>query len=260
MDLEVGSARRSAAARPAGNACGAAVGRGRPSEMPHPGDPWRTKPRDDGRERGARGPQIRERHLDAHRRGWPQRPGRPTTRAGGDAARVPHGVDGHRARLVSVSLAVDDRRVATLTISRPQQRNAIDAAVRSAMVRCLAELPGDVRCVVLRGEGPTFCAGADIDAMRASVEQSWDENVRDAQAIASMFAALDELPMPLIARVQGAAIGGGAGLVAVADIAVATRDTTFAFSEVRLGILPALIAPYVVRKCGPAFATGAFTT
>jgi methylglutaconyl-CoA hydratase len=161
---------------------------------------------------------------------------------------------------MTVHLELDQRGVATLTIARAERRNAFNPALRVALIARIKEIPPEVRCVVLQSQGETFCAGADIDAMRASVNYTAEQNLADARMLASMFQHLDDLPMPVVARVQGAAIGGGAGLVAVADIAVSVRQATFAFSEVRLGILPAVIAPYVVRKCGAAFATAAFTT
>ena len=159
-----------------------------------------------------------------------------------------------------VRLAVDDRRVARITIARPERKNAFDAALIAALTATVAAVPNDARCVVLGSEGDAFCAGADLDWMRGMAGYSLAENRADSAALAGLFGALDALPMPLIARVQGAAIGGGAGLVAVADIAVATDAAVFAFTEVRLGILPAVISPYVVRKVGSAFATAAFTT
>jgi len=160
----------------------------------------------------------------------------------------------------AVRLEIDDRRVARITIARPERKNAFDAALIAALSRTVGEVPADTRCVVLASDGDAFCAGADLDWMRGMAGYSLAENRTDSAALAGLFAALDGLPMPLIARVQGAAIGGGAGLVAVADIAVATDAAVFAFTEVRLGILPAVISPYVVRKVGPAFATAAFTT
>ncbi len=159
-----------------------------------------------------------------------------------------------------VRLEVDGRRVARLTIARPERKNAFDAALIAALTRSVAAIPTDARCVVLRSEGDAFCAGADLEWMRGLADYSLEENRADSAALAGLFGALDDLPMPLIARVQGAAIGGGAGLVAVADVAVATEASVFAFTEVRLGILPAVISPYVVRKVGPAFATAAFVS
>jgi methylglutaconyl-CoA hydratase len=157
-------------------------------------------------------------------------------------------------------LVVDERHVAWITISRPDVKNAFNAELIAALGRAVDSVPGDARCVVLASEGDTFCAGADLAWMRSMADFSLEENVADSRALADLFRKLDELPMPLIARVQGAAIGGGAGLVAVADIAVAAETATFAFTEVRLGILPAVISPYVVRKVGWSFSTAAFVS
>jgi len=159
-----------------------------------------------------------------------------------------------------VRSAVDERRVARLTIARPERKNAFDAALIAQLTRAVEAVPADARCVILGSEGDTFCAGADLVWMRSMADFTLEENLADSGALADLFAKLDALPMPLIARVQGAAIGGGAGLVALADIAVAVEAATFAFTEVRLGILPAVVSPYVVRKVGPSFAAAAFTT
>jgi methylglutaconyl-CoA hydratase len=113
----------------------------------------------------------------------------------------------------------------------------------------LAEDDG-VRVVVLTGEGDFFCAGADIGYMRETVEYSYKENLADARGLAAMFRAVEECPKPVVAAVKGAAIGGGVGLVAAVDVAVAEEGTVFAFTEVRLGISPATIAPFVLRKIG----------
>src|SRR5688500_822755 len=142
---------------------------------------------------------------------------------------------------MTIHLELNQRGVATLTIARPERRNAFNPELRAGLIARIREIPPEVRCVVLRSEGETSCAGADIDAMRASVDYTAEQNLVDARMLASMFQHLDDLPMPVVARVQGAAIGGGAGLVAVADFAVSARQATFAFSEVRLGILPAVI-------------------
>jgi methylglutaconyl-CoA hydratase len=114
--------------------------------------------------------------------------------------------------------------------------------------------------VVLRGAGPAFCAGADLDWMAASRELSWDENVADAERMAEAFDAVDECHAAVVARVHGGAYGGGVGLVACADVAIAAAGTTFAFSEVRLGLIPATISPYVLRAIGPGATRALFTT
>ena len=159
-----------------------------------------------------------------------------------------------------VRLAADTRAVARLTIARPLRKNAFDAALIAEITAAVGRVDRSTRAVVLQSEGDTFCAGADIEWMRGMAGYSLDENIADSTALAAMFRALYDLEMPLVARVQGAAIGGGAGLVAVADIAVASTDASFAFSETRLGILPAVVSPYVVRKIGPGRATALFAT
>ncbi len=150
--------------------------------------------------------------------------------------------------------------LARLTLARPERKNAFDAALVAELVMALAEIGPSTRAVVLAGEGDAFCAGADLGWMRSMADYTREQNVADSLTLAGMFRALYDLPMPLIARVQGAAIGGGAGLVAVADIAVASTEATFAFTETRLGILPAVVSPYVVRKIGAAHATALFVT
>ena len=156
----------------------------------------------------------------------------------------------------------DGGPVATVTLRRPEARNALNAALVGEVARCFEELAQDesVRVVVLSGEGPAFCAGADVGYMRDTAGFSYEENLEDARRLADMFLAVDELPKPVVARVQRAAIGGGAGLVAAADLAVAEEGARFAFSEVRLGIAPATIAPFVVRKIGYSRARALFLT
>jgi methylglutaconyl-CoA hydratase len=156
----------------------------------------------------------------------------------------------------------DEGAVATVALARPEARNALNAELIAEITRCFGELAEDngVRVVVLTGEGPMFCAGADIGYMRDTAGFSYEENLEDARRLAEMFRSVDELPKPVLAKVRGAAIGGGAGLVAAADVAVAEEGTRFAFSEVRLGIAPATIAPFVVRKIGPSRARALFLT
>jgi methylglutaconyl-CoA hydratase len=159
-----------------------------------------------------------------------------------------------------VRMRVDERKIARITLARPDVKNAFNAELIAQLTQAAGAVPADTRCVVLGSDGNTFCAGADIAWMRSMADYTLEENLADSRAVADLYGTLDALPMPIIARVQGAAIGGGAGLVAIADIAVAVEAATFAFTEVRLGILPAVISPYVVRKVGPSFATAAFTT
>jgi methylglutaconyl-CoA hydratase len=156
----------------------------------------------------------------------------------------------------------DEERIATVTLARPDSHNALNAALIEELTRCFEEISDDdgVRVVVLAGEGRSFCAGADIGYMRETADFAYEENLEDARRLAMMYWTIDECPKPLVARVQGAAMGGGAGLVAVADVAVADAETQFAFSEVRLGIAPASISPFVVRKIGPSHARSMFVT
>jgi methylglutaconyl-CoA hydratase len=160
----------------------------------------------------------------------------------------------------TVTLSADTHGIARITIARPDRKNAFDAAVIGELTAAVERVDRSARAVVLQSEGDTFCAGADVEWMRGMADYSLEQNIADSKALAGMFRALYDLEMPLVARVQGAAIGGGAGLVAVADIAVASTEASFAFTEARLGILPAVVSPYVVRKIGPARATALFVT
>ena len=162
--------------------------------------------------------------------------------------------------MTAVRVETDERGVARLVIARPERKNAFDAALIAELISAIARIDRSSRAVVLQSEGDTFCAGADIEWMRGTAGYSLEQNIADSTALARMFRALYDLEMPLVARVQGAAIGGGAGLVAVADIGVVSTEASFAFTETRLGILPAVVSPYVVRKIGPARATALFVT
>jgi methylglutaconyl-CoA hydratase len=139
--------------------------------------------------------------------------------------------------------------VLRVTISRPERRNAFDASLIAELTQAFADV-GDACVVVLAGEGESFCAGADVEWQRASIELSFDENVEDAMRLYRMCETIDHCPAPVVARVQGYALGGGSGLVACADIAIAGRDAIFGFSEVKLGIIPAVISPFVLPKIG----------
>ena len=159
-------------------------------------------------------------------------------------------------------IRTDTGPVATIALARPEARNALNAALIGEITRCFEELAEDegVRVVVLTGDGSSFCAGADIAYMHDTAGFSYEENLKDARRLADMFLALDDLPKPTVAKVRGAAIAGGVGLVAAADVAVAEAGTRFAFSEVQLGIAPATIAPFVVRKTGYSQARALFLT
>jgi methylglutaconyl-CoA hydratase len=152
-----------------------------------------------------------------------------------------------------------DGSVLRVTLARPDRRNAFDAEVIAELAEAFVDT-GRARAVVLAGEGASFCAGADVEWMRASAGLSFEENVADANAMRRMFEAIDGCPAPVVARVQGHALGGGAGLVAAADIAIADPQTVFAFSEVKLGIIPAVISPFALARIGPGAARRYFVT
>ena len=152
-----------------------------------------------------------------------------------------------------------DGSVLRITLTRPDRRNAFDAALIGELAEAFVDI-GRARAVVLAGEGVSFCAGADVDWMRSSAGLSFDENVADANAMRRMFESIDQCSAPVVARVQGHALGGGAGLVAAADIAIAAPNTLFAFSEVKLGVIPAVISPVALAKIGGGNARRYFVT
>ena len=152
-----------------------------------------------------------------------------------------------------------DGALLKITLARPERRNAFDAALIRELTDAFADV-GDARAVLLAGEGESFCAGADVDWQRASIDLSLEENVQDALRLYEMLSTLDSCPAPVVARVQGYALGGGSGLVACADVVVATPDATFGFTEVRLGIIPAVISPFVFARIGPGAARRFFLT
>jgi len=142
-----------------------------------------------------------------------------------------------------------DGGVLRVTLAKPERRNAFDAALIAALTEAFGDV-GDARAVVLAGKGESFCAGADVEWQLASIDLSFEENVEDALRLFRMLAAVDACPAPVVAAVQGYALGGGSGLAACADIVVAARGATFGFSEVRLGIAPAVISPFALAKIG----------
>ncbi len=152
-----------------------------------------------------------------------------------------------------------DGEILRVTLARPDRRNAFDAALIAELAEAFVDV-GRVRAVVLSGEGQSFCAGADVEWMRSSVDLSYDENVADATALRRMLEAIDSCPAPVVARVQGHALGGGCGLVACSDVAVAAEGAVFAFSEVKLGIVPAVISPFALAKIGSGAARRYFVT
>ena len=155
-----------------------------------------------------------------------------------------------------------DGPVEHLTLNRPDVRNAFNEEMVGELSEWAVSRHADpgVRAAVLRGAGTVFSAGGDLAWMAKTVDYTRDQNLRDAEALARMYSRLDTLPFPLVGCVQGAALGGGSGLAAVCDIVVAARDAVFGFTEVRLGIVPAVISPYVVAKIGRSAARELFLT
>jgi enoyl-CoA hydratase/carnithine racemase len=143
-----------------------------------------------------------------------------------------------------------DGELLRVTLARPERRNAFDATLIAELTEAFGAVGDDVRAVLLAGDGPSFCAGADVEWQRASIDLTFDENVEDALRLHAMLAALDACPAPLVARVQGYALGGGSGVVACADVVIA----------VRLGIIPAVISPFVFARIGAGAARPLFVT
>ena len=152
--------------------------------------------------------------------------------------------------------------VARLTLDRPEIRNAFDDALITALTQALRMLDADdkVRAVVLAGNGPAFCAGADLNWMKRMAGYGYEQNLADARALAGMLRILDRMKKPTVARVHGPAFAGGVGLVAACDIAVGTPEAKFCLSEAKLGLSPATISPYVVRAMGERMARRYFLT
>lgn len=151
-----------------------------------------------------------------------------------------------------------------MTLNRPEVRNAFNAALIEELRLAFEDIgsrgPGEIRAVVLAGAGQMFCAGADVNWMRESLQYSEEENRADATRMAKMFDTINRCPVPVIGRIHGAALGGGAGLAAVCDVVVAAEGTLFAFSEAKLGIAPAVISPFVLAKIGQSHARALFLT
>ena len=142
-----------------------------------------------------------------------------------------------------------DGHVLRITLAKPARRNAFDAELIRELTEAFADV-GDARAVVLAGDGESFCAGADVEWQRSAIDLTYDENVADAMRLYRMCETIETCPAPVVARVHGYALGGGSGLVACADVAIAAPDATFGFSEVKLGIVPAVISPFVLPKIG----------
>jgi methylglutaconyl-CoA hydratase len=152
--------------------------------------------------------------------------------------------------------------VARVALARPDVRNAFNAELIAELTQAFDAISSDphVRVVILTGEGKSFCGGADVNWMRGALELSYDENLADAERMSDMFRAIDRCPKPVIGRIFGAALGGGAGLTAACDVAIAAADTVFGFTEVKLGIVPAVISPFVLAKIGVSHARALFLT
>jgi len=162
----------------------------------------------------------------------------------------------------SVATNIDSRGVATVTMNRPEKHNAFDDGVIAELRSAFDEIAGrdDVRVVVLASNGKNFSAGADLGWMKRMAEYDYQHNLEDARLLAGMLKALYELPQPTIARVQGAAFGGAVGLVSCCDMAVATERASFCLSEVKIGLIPATISPFVIRAIGERASRRYFTT
>ncbi len=162
----------------------------------------------------------------------------------------------------SVQVSIDERGVATVLLDRPERHNAFDENMIAELTRSFESLAGNakIKLMILRSNGKNFSAGADLDWMKRMANYSHEENLRDANLLAKMLHTLNYLPFPTIARVQGAAMGGGAGLVCCCDIAIASDRASFAFSEAKLGLIPATISPYVIQSIGAQAARRYFLT
>ncbi|MEE9302010.1 MAG: enoyl-CoA hydratase-related protein [Alphaproteobacteria bacterium] len=161
----------------------------------------------------------------------------------------------------NLRVELSDNKIATLTLNRPEVHNAFDEGLIEALNAALEELSGrEVRALVVTGAGKSFSAGADLNYMRRAADASAEENRAQAAAMAGMMRRLDEFKSPTLARVKGVSFGGGVGLVAVCDIAIAEAGAQFSLSEVRLGLAPAVVAPYVIRAIGARAARRYFLT
>lgn len=147
-----------------------------------------------------------------------------------------------------------------LTIDRPEVKNAFNSALISRLTLAFQDLSATIRAVVVTGSGSAFCAGGDLEWMREAANYSFEQNQADALKLANLYQSIVDCPAVVIALVNGPCYGGGCGLVAAADVAIAVDNATFAFSEVRLGLVPATISPFVIDKIGPGHARHLFAT
>jgi len=155
-----------------------------------------------------------------------------------------------------------DGMIARVTFNRPEIHNAFNSTVITEMSDLFTEIgkDDDIRVVVLTGAGKSFCAGADLNWMRGVIKQSYDENLAESNALADLFYQIYTFKRPVVGMINGAAIGGGTGFVAVCDIAIAAESAKFSFSEVKIGVVPACIGPYVIKKMGEGKARELFIT
>lgn len=162
----------------------------------------------------------------------------------------------------SVLFEVDERGVATVTLNRPEKHNAFDDVLIAELTAIFKKVATDnnIRAMILGSNGKSFCAGADLNWMRRMAEYGYEENLADANALADMLWELNNIPKPTIARVQGAAFGGAVGLIACCDIAIGSKMSKFCLSEVKLGLIPATISPYVIEAIGTRMARRYFMT
>jgi len=167
-----------------------------------------------------------------------------------------------RASAMSTVTVTIDASIARVTLARPEVRNAFNAAMIAELRETFATLSTDprVRAIVLAGDGKAFCGGADVNWMRGALDLGYDENLADAERMSDMFRAIDRCEKPVIGRIHGAALGGGCGLTAVCDVAIASEEAIFGFTEVKLGIIPAVISPFVLAKIGISHARALFLT
>lgn len=164
------------------------------------------------------------------------------------------------AKFETISLAVDDRGVATITLAREEKHNALSAIMMTEIGQAVEQLNVDdtVRVVVLTGKGRSFCAGGDLDWMRAQMAADSETRAKEGRRLANMLFALNTLSKPLIGRIQGQAFGGGIGMACVCDVAVGVDTAKFGLTETRLGLIPATIGPYVIARMGEAMARRVF--
>jgi methylglutaconyl-CoA hydratase len=167
---------------------------------------------------------------------------------------------GIRTDFETLKVSFDPRGILSIALNRPEIRNAFNEKLIAELTEAFGKVAQDpsVRVIVFRGEGPVFSAGGDLNWMKKSIDLHFEGNLEDTQRLSHMFKTMNECPKPVIGAIHGAAIGGGVGLTAICDIAIATKDTQFSLSEVRLGIVPACIGPFVISKIGASNARALF--